>query len=220
MDDLNKSLLETFYFFKNNVLGIFNVIFPLIFLQTLLVLFLELFIGENDFFQFISMGILFGVYPIYQGAVIYYIASISMGERLTVKHCYQLAIRNWLPLIVFYTFSSALMILGLLMLVVPGLIVFSRVSFGEFYCLFEKNKGLEAISTSWDNTRKLQWFLLKGMLIIYSAIIMSAWLLEYVLKLASLWNEFFDVFVSFSTSALSVMVTIFAFRIYMLNKEQ
>ena len=121
---------------------------------------------------------------------------------------------------VLYVILSVVMTLGFLLLIFPGFIVLSRVSFAEFYCILHDKSGLDAFSESWKQTEKDQWLLLKGIIILYIVITLPIAGAEYIFEALEIWNPVLSFISGVVSSLLAPLLTIFAFRVYMCNPER
>ena len=65
------------------------------------------------------------------------------------------------------------------------------MAFAEFYCLLHNKSGYEALWDSWQNSRKEQWQLLGGLILIPVAIVIPLLLLESFLNLLGLAGPVF-----------------------------
>ena len=221
MNELYQLLTDTWNFFKFNLIGICMVIMPFIIPIDIIYTALEFTYEEgNESTYWLASLAGMAIYPIYQGAMILYIASVITGEYLNPKQYYRLALRFWLPLMILYVISSVAMTLGLLLLIFPGLIVLSRISFAEFYCILHNKSGLDAFSESWKETEKDQWLLLKGIIALYIVITLPIVGAEYILETIEIWNPVFSFVSGVVSSLLAPLLTIFSFRVYMRAPER
>ncbi len=103
----NDVLKESLFFFKTNFRSICAVVLPVI-------IPLEIFYGicdaiyqeGDDSILWLASGAGLLMMPVYQGALILYLASVLRDEYLPVKTCYQRALKYWLPLMAVYILSS------------------------------------------------------------------------------------------------------------------
>ncbi len=221
MNELTKILQESWNFFKANIVGICSIIMPFVVPLGIFYALIEFF--NKDGMESVTWLAFLGgmaLYPIYQGALILYMASVVTGEYLEKMQYYKLASRFWLPLVTVYFVSSLAVMAGFLLLIVPGLIVLGRVAFSEFYCAFHNRSGMEAYSDSWKATKKDQWLLVSGIVIIHACTSIPILGIEYVLKAAGLLNPIFTFIIGTLSSLLSALMTIFAFRVYTLDPER
>ena len=221
MKPFKEVLKESLFFFKTNFRSICAVVLPVI-------IPLEIFYGicdslyqeGNNSILWLSSGAGLLLKPVYQGALIFYLASVLTNEYLPVKTCYQQALKYWLPLMTVYILSFLAIATGFLLLIIPGLIVMGRLAFAEFYCLLCNKSSHEALWGSWRNSRKEQWQLIGGLILIPVAIVISLLLLESFFNLLGFVGPVFTFVSSIISSVGFTLTTIFAFRIYTLDPER
>ncbi len=221
MNNLKKLLIETWFFFKGNISGICAVIMPFIIPLTILDSAFEYFFQEEMgavYWLFFFVGVV--VYPIYQGAMILYLASVVTDEYLPKSQYYRLAIRSWVPLMVLYILVSLALMAGFLLLVIPGVVVMGRTVFSEFYCLFQSKSGIDSFAESWKATKRTQWILIGGIIVISICTSLPVYGIEYILEYVELSNPVFSFSINIVGSVLTTLFTIFAFRVYTLEVDQ
>jgi hypothetical protein len=215
ISELSVLLVETWQFFISNLVGICSVLMPILLPLTIL----SAFLAENDM---TTLGSIMGLalYPIYQGAVILYIASVVADEKLTLKQYYRVAARSWLALFILYIFTSLAFVLGILLFVIPGFIVFGRLAFAEFHCLLENKSGTESFSLSWETTKPAQVVLIVGLSIIVTGVVGLSILVELLLSEFGISSLFISIIADIMLSVTYVLITTFAFRVYQLEAEK
>ncbi|MFK0569903.1 hypothetical protein [Endozoicomonas sp.] len=221
MKSFKEILKESLFFFKSNVRSICAIVLPFI-------IPLELFYGicdalyqdGNDSILWLASGIGLLLTPIYQGALILFLASVLTDKYLPVKTYYQRALKFWLPLMAVYILSFLATMGGFMLLIIPGLIVMGRLAFAEFYCLLHNKSGYEALWASWKSSRSEQWQLVAGLVLIPVAITIPLLLLESFLELLGLTGPVFTFVSGVISSVLFTLTTIFAFRIYTLEPDR
>lgn len=221
MKNLNQLLFETWTFFKGNVWGICYVIMPFIIPLSVFYTVVDyLHQGEQGGGSLVPYMIGLAVYPIYQGAMILYLASVVTGNYVAVGEYYRRALRFWGPLLFVYIFSTVAMMVGFMLLIIPGLIIMGRVALAEFYCVFENLPGTDAFSESWKATEDTQWLLVGGILILSALTTLPIYIIQYALMQADLLNPVVSFFISIANAVLTPLVTIFAFRVYTLSSNR
>jgi len=78
----------------------------------------------------------------------------------------------------------------------------------------------ESFSKSWENTKSIQWFLLKGILLITFAISVPFELFEYLMSLIGFWSPIFSFLSFIGSSLLTPFITIFLFRVFTYEDER
>ena len=215
ISELSVLLVETWQFFISNLVGICSVLIPIVLPLTVL----SAFLIEDDT-TILGSLIDLAFYPIYQGAVILYIASVVADEKLTLKQYYRVAARSWLALFILYIFTSLAFVLGILLFVIPGFIVFGRLAFAEFHCLLENKSGTESFSLSWETTKPVQVVLIVGLSIIVTGVVGLSILVELLLSEFGISSLFISIIADIMLSVTYVLITTFAFRVYQLEAEK
>ncbi len=221
MSDLTKLLIESWTFFKRNIRSICSIIMPFVVPLAIFQLLMEYFYpGTIGTAYLLSYMLSFAAYPIYQGAMILYLASVVTGSYLPSNQYYQLAAKSWLALMVLYFFASIAILTGLILLIIPGLIVMGRLAFSEFYCIFDNSRGDDALAESWRETKSAQGILISGITIIYLCTLLAIYVLGYGLTTLFQDNTLATFVTNIISSALMPLVTIFAFRVYTLDDKR
>jgi hypothetical protein len=160
------------------------------------------------------------LFPIYQGALILYIASAISGDYLSRNQYYQISLRLWPPLIVLYFVTTIAVLGGLMLFVFPALIVMARIAFSEFYCILFKQKPMDAFSESWEQTKEHQWLLIAGIAVIFLVTAIPVWVVEEVIDSLDAWNPAITFVSGVVTSVLTIPFTIFGFRVFTMHQER
>lgn len=219
MKTLKPLLNDTWTFFRAHFVALCSLILPFIIPLDFFYTVIGHYVDNQGYEYWIALipGAL--VFPIYQGALILYIASAISGEHIPRKQCYQLALRFWLPLMALYIVTSVAMCAGLLLLIIPALIVWARVTFSEFYCILYEEKAMDAFNLSWENTKEYQWLILGGLLVIFLITTIPVWLIEKAVIALDVWNPIFTFLSGVATSILAIPFTIFGFRVFTTHQE-
>jgi hypothetical protein len=213
MQDLKTFLIDTIRFYRAHFLTLSAITVP--FLLLLDILFLTIYQAELDFSQvaLIYLPALL-VFPIYQVALILYIAAVVSGEKLRLLECFRIGLRFWAPILLLSFISAVAIAAGTLLLVIPGLIVIARIIFAEFYCIFDEMNPMDAFHASWQQTRDRQWMILAGLLIVYVSCGIPVIAVERLMVDLNVWNPLATVVSGFLSALLYPIPTIFAFRVF------
>ena len=222
---LNKSLIDTWSFFKNHIVALSLIILPIVApVEILTTLYHSFFTSASDEFnlaqQLIPMTVGFIAYPIYAAGVVFYIASVISGERIDTMTSWSLAASNWLPYVIMSLFIGFAVALGIILLIIPGIVFAVRFSFSEFDLLLNKSKPIDAMQNSWDLTKEYMWVLLGGFVIITILIYGPYFILVSFNDKLIGENQLLDTLFLIAYSVLGVLYKIFAFRVYEFAKMQ
>ena len=160
------------------------------------------------------------VYPIYQGALIYWMAGLLSGERLSPAQCYKKSMTIWPQLMMVYVLSSMAVVGGFLLLVIPGFIALARVAFAEFFCALQGRNAFDSMAASWKATSAYQAVLLKGLLAVIVTVGVSSWALHQWLLQVEFYNLITAVVLGMAESLLFSLALIYAFRVYCLYQDR
>ncbi len=219
---LKTMLLDGLRLFKSFASGIALIVLPIFIPVELFDAFYTArYIGADpDLAQYLPPMILrFMAHAFYKGALIFYLASLLSGKAIDAKTAWALGIRYWprlmlLSLLVWITLTA-----GFVVMIVPGIYLIGRLAFAEFELLLNQRDPLEAMKASWAGTGPYVWLILAGYLIIsiglYGPYYIPAALLNMTESDMGVTMHVINIVYSF----LSVIYTLFAFRVYDLSRE-
>ncbi|ROS05353.1 hypothetical protein EDC56_0883 [Sinobacterium caligoides] len=217
MDDFILPLADSWRFFKQHWLAICSLLLPFAVPLDILSTAASQFALHDEAYRHAPamVNILEALlYPIFQGALILYVAETIRGQHHSNGEYYRRALQFWLPLFLVYIVSALAMIVGFMLFIIPGFIILSRLAFAEFYCLFDRTTSTVALNTSWQKTRPQQWLLFKGIVSIFILIMLPLLTVEYLLNTLGLWQPSFAAITAIIASMLSSLFIIFAFRVF------
>ena len=220
---LKQTLTDSWYFFKEHAAAISLIILPIVIPLVIFTALYQYFLTSEKFVfteQLIPMVIGIAAYPVYTIGVVFYIASIISGEYLDTKTLWKLGIKFWLPYIVLSIFAGVVVTLGLILLVIPGVLFAIRFSFSEFDLLLNQSKPIDAMRNSWAATKEHMWEILGGLVIISVALYAPYYLVSSLFDKSSISYWALDTVSDIAYSVLSVLYTIFLFRVYVFAKSQ
>lgn len=218
-----KSLADSFLFFKNHLLAIAIIVLPIVIPVDIFTAFYQYFLAGEAFGvpdQILPMLVGMIAYPIYSVGVIFYIASIISGERLNTKALWRLGVKFWAPYLILTILVGLAVAFGFLLLVIPGIIFAIRYAFAEFHLLLNNDKPTEAMKNSWGGTKEYMWVILGGYVVISIVLYVPYILLTAFLAETNISFWLPEMVLSTAYSVLSVLYTIFAFRVYEFAKSQ
>ena len=159
------------------------------------------------------------VYPLYQGALIFYMAGLLAGTLPTPSQCYRMSVSVWRQLLMVYMIGSIMVMIGFILLILPGFIVMGRIAFSEFFCALQNRGAMESISDSWKTTKPYQVTLIKGLLLIIAPLSIADFAIEHLLVRLNLYNIGTASLLGTLASVLLSISLIFAFRMYCLYQD-
>ncbi len=216
MAHLPQYLADTWYFYRKHFISLCVILLPLTLpidiIDTVLEFSPEGVISDDAPILLWLFSML--LYPLYQGAVILFLAQKVNGKNASIKAHYIQSWRYYGPLLMVYLLSSLAMAAGFMLLIIPGFFIAARLMFAEIYCVFEDNKSLEAISLSIESCRAYQSLFLATLLIYITFIAGPLIAVEYLLQQQLIWSWPLSLMVNVVSTLTTPLMTIFAFRVY------
>ena len=213
-------LTDSWYFFRNHIGDICRVILPLCVPLVILDALLSSQSSTDSVASFLSLAANFLITPLLSAVLVIQIAAITTSQKPGISQCYKMALKFWLPMMLIGLIELTAITVGLLALIIPGLIAYSRLSFSAFYCIFEKQSALNSAHTSWYQTKACQWVILKGCCLIALLFLLPFLVVNNVLTSAGIWNPVFDMFSDIAFTVFSSWITIFQFRVFTLHQQK
>ncbi len=216
-------LMDSFRFFRNHLVSILLIVVPIVLpLELVRTHYAEAFLGPEAQFgaewPLLLLGLL--AYPIYAGGVIFFMASEISGTRLKARACWLLGLKNWWPFLVLSLLLGMATGLGFMLFIVPGVIVLARFGFAEFDLLLNGQSPPDALRHSWDETKPYFWVLIGGYLVIFAACYVPYFGLVFILGDLKVDLGIFGVLLDTLYAVLSVLITVFRFRVYYVMTER
>lgn len=215
-------LKDSFIFFRTQLAAIAAVLFPVIIPLEALNSAVEVsWVGaEQAPFPWWLYTLDLLVYPIYQGALIFWMSAALSGRVLSPVESYKKSIAIWPQLMLVYVLSSMAVMTGFLLLLIPGFIALARVSFAEFFCALQGRNAFDSVVDSWKATRAFQAVLLKGLLGIILTAAGASWALHQWLLSVEFYNFATAIVLGTAESLVFTLALIYAFRVYCLFQDQ
>lgn len=220
---LNKTLLESWLFFKTHVSVLSAIILPIVVPISIVVsLYEHFFMGETFVFSqvLIPMFINLLASPIYSVGVIFYMASVINNEPIDIQKAWSLGLKFWAPFLVLTVVVGGAVMTGFMFFIIPGIFLTVRFSFSGFDLLLKESNPINAMKNSWDMTKEYTPVLIVG----YILITLSLYVPYYTV--ASMFNDSNVTYLILNTilnliyTVLGTFFTIFSFRIYDIAKKR
>ena len=209
------SLLRDAWFFYSRHLGfILSLCLPLVLLESLTRQLLEYWSTPQTLpVQDLIAGLLF--YPLYTAALILFMDARSRHLTPSRRVLLAQALQRWLPLAVWVGLTSALIMLGGSLYILPGLWIMVKTALGEYLLVERDLSPFEALRDSFILTRHRFW-LISGCLL---TTLIPVLLLEYGLTGLISGTEqaaVLQLLLDAVLGALQLFSTVVFFRLYML----
>lgn len=220
---LKKLLMDSWSFFKNHAVAISMITLPIVIPIDVLTALYQYFLANEELKlseQLIPMFIAMLVYPIYAAGIVFYIASVISDEIIDTKTSWKLGTKFWWPYVTMSFFVGLVVMLGFVLLVIPGIIFAVRYAFSEFELLLNKSNPLDSMKNSWDATKDYMWLILGGYFVITLVLYAPYYLIAELFDESSVYYWVIDTTLNIIFSVLGALYTIFAFRVYEFAKLQ
>lgn len=158
-------LQEAFHFWRNNLFVLLLICIPFSILASASEWFLgpSLTIGPQQQLAGLNVPaaiVTLVLHVLVNGAFIGQLASLQSGNRRSLGECLLFSLMVFAPLMLCELLVSLAVSLGLMLLVLPGLWVFARLSLASFAVVLERQDVLSAIRMSMVRTESMQWVVL------------------------------------------------------------
>jgi len=208
---------ESFSFFRAYARDIASFLlyatFPVIIIENFLSYFAAVYNLSPDI-KSLPILIHFMYQPIYTGGLIFMISRLVSGASWSIKESLLVGLGCWLNLLVVHVISSALIILGLIAFIVPGLVVFARLSMAEFSVVLERRSPIDSLIHSNRITKRFTWQII-GSVVLLSALLLGVKLLiNIIIATFSLKHLFVFMVGELIIIILWSNLTILLFRYY------
>lgn len=210
-------LSDSWSFYKKHILAILALVLPVIVPVEILTLVLE-HSSDGQEYEWLIWTISVLAYPLYGVAIVYYIASIISGDYLPHKSLWLLGIKYWLPFLLLNIISVIAIIIGFILLIVPGIIISIRLAFSQFELLLNRQGPLEAMRLSWINTKDHMAVIFAGFCVITAVIYLPFFALSYLLHMNSFWG--LEGLLNIICTVADIFYVVFAFRVYEFSKPK
>jgi len=213
---------ETFSFFRAYARDIASFLlyatFPVIIIENFLSYYAAVYELSPEI-KSIPIFIHFIYQPIYTGGLIFMISRLVSGETWSVKESLLVGLGCWLNLLVVNVISSVLIILGLLAFIVPGLVIFARLSLAEFGVVLERRSPLDALTHSNRITNRFTWQIVGSVVLLSALLIGVKILINIIIATFSLKHLFVFMISELIIIILWSNLTILLFRYYGLTTK-
>ncbi|MFO7786005.1 MAG: hypothetical protein ACQET7_02320 [Thermodesulfobacteriota bacterium] len=212
-----KRLLETLAFFKAFIREIVwflvPVTFPILLLETMVASrVMETEAAGLGFW--LPFGINFLFRPVYTGGLIWLISGLASGQERSFGECLSTGLRFWIDLLAVYIISTVIIFTGLLVLIIPGLIFFARLSLAEFGVVLEKMSPGQALLRSNNRVKGFTAEIISYTIILTFLLVSTDIIINYALSVFSIQGLGARMLTSMVFMVLSSTLTIMFYRFY------
>jgi hypothetical protein len=169
-------LRDAWYFYSRNLLSIALLCLPLLAIEAVVTYLLGQSLAKEQVMPYsLMVGLMFS--PLYNAALILFLASRTTGQFPPLTQLWAAALRLWPVYALLTGLSAMLLMLGLSLLVLPGVWLMVKISFAEFLLVLRGRSPLDALRESFTLTRGHFWQILLCMFAVMIPLWgISAWL--------------------------------------------
>ena len=169
-------LRDAWYFFSRNLATIALLCLPWVVLENLLGQLFEHWAGATSNLPYSLLASLL-LYPLYSAALILLVDARSRGLQPSIRALLAAALGLWPRFALLTALCSLLIMLGISLLVLPGLWVMVKLAFAEYLLVLRGQPPLEAIRASLQLSTGHVWALLACLL----AVLVPLWLFDWLI---------------------------------------
>ena len=185
---MTNTFKEAFYFFRNNLIKLLTYTFSIGILVVLLAqLLIPLFFGGmpaeevtretiEPFAQVMNLLIK----PIYTGGLIVLIYSLAMGQGKGILNCLLAGIIRWPYMLIANVMTSLLIFVGLLLFLLPGIWLFTRLFLVPYLVMLKKQTPFEALINSYQYTKGYSFTILNDIVFLVVIFFLGVLLLNFL----------------------------------------
>ena len=166
-------LRDAWYFYSRNLLSIALLCGPLLLLEALSAHLWEQSQGSKLVLgQGLLLGLLFS--PLYQGMLIYFLASRSSNTPASAGQLFAATLRIWPALALLTGLGMMIKLLGLFMLVLPGVWIAVKLIFADYLVVLRQQQPVEALRESFRLTTGHFWNIVLLMVLAWLPVVVAA----------------------------------------------
>jgi hypothetical protein len=208
-------LRDTWFFFSRHLGTLLPLCLPWIVIETLVQQQINIAAGSQNFAPWgMAAGLVF--YPIYTASLILFMIDAGNGEERTVRELWSASLRLWPAFALLSAITSLLAVVGLSLLLLPGIFILVKLSFSEFLLVQRGRTPIDAMRESFSLTTGHFFLLLTTALVIYAPIMLA----EGWINQGSQDAPVLDVALHSVSGFLQLLLTIAAYRIFILLQRQ
>lgn len=169
-------LRDSWFFYSRNILQIALLCVPLILLEAFCGQLWEQYQGRRLVFgEGMILGLLFS--PLYQGMLIYFLASRSADTQASAGQLFSATLRIWPAFALLTGLSMMLKLLGVFMLILPGIWIAVKLVFADYLVVLRQQHPIEAMRESFRLSTGHFWNLVILMVMVWTPVAIIAMLL-------------------------------------------
>lgn len=207
-------LRDTWFFFSRHIGTLLPLCLPWIVVETLVQRQIDVAAGSQNFAPWgMAAGLVF--YPLYTASLILFLIDRGEGRERGVRELWNAALRLWPAFALLSALSSLLILVGLSLMVLPGLFIMIKMAFSEFLLVQRGHTPIDAMRESYRLTTGHFFLLLTTAL----AILAPVWLVEGWISQTAEDSPALGVVLHSASGFFQLMLTVAAYRIFILAPE-
>jgi len=219
---LMSAIWDSIHLFKTNLIALTSIILPFAcVIETFDAYYIAKYISDkpliDDMIPILVLHLL--LQPFYSVAIIFYLSSVIAKQPISILHAWMLSIKYWPRYLLLNLLLSVFVFSGLLLFFIPGIFLFIRFSFAEFHLLLEQQQPYDAIKQSLYDTKDYFLVLFSGFLILGISTYGPFFMLKDLIGENEHEMNLLGIMLSIAFDILTIVFTVFAFRVYHLSKE-
>ncbi|MEL7940378.1 YciC family protein [Pseudomonas delhiensis] len=208
-------LRDTWYFFSRHIGTLLPLCLPWIVLETLTQQQLSMAANSQQFAPWgMAAGLIF--YPIYTASLLLYLVDFGESRQRGVGELWRAALRLWPAFALLSALSSLLIVIGLSLMVLPGIYVMIKLAFAEVLLVKRGLRPIDAMRESFRLTGGHFFLLLTTVLVILA----PTWALQGWIEQLSENALGYSLALSALSGFFQLLLTVAAYRIYILGPER
>ena len=172
---------DTLQFYRQNLMLFVGILLPILLPYEVANWLIQRFFvtdPQNLTQQLPAMMLWITIYPVYQGALILAVSQRLAGNSPTPSLLWQQGARFWFSLVAVNALFLAVVFLGTLAFILPGIYLAVRLALAEQNVLLNVESPIEAIKSSWEDTSDQFWNIFLGSLLLGLVTLLFAFLIS------------------------------------------
>lgn len=203
-------LSDAWFFFSRNLSSIARLCLPLLLLESICQALLAAQLGENPNPAYaILLGALF--YPLYAAPLMLFLHARSYGREASQGQLLAAALQLWPRFALLVGLSTLVILLGLSLLIVPGIWIMVRLAFAELFLVLRQGTPLRALQNSFAMTEGRFWPVFTCL----ASVLVPIWLLNWW-TLPNRDDSLLWVLQQTASGFAQLLAVVVAFRLFML----
>lgn len=212
---------DSLIYFWNNLIPICIILIPFtlpsIFLNVNPFLIFDL-SGNSFLAKFFPIILEHILSPISTGALIILFSKTIKGEKWTYSQCIVSGIAFWPKLFIATIIVEILIIVGLFLLIIPGVILTALLGFYDFFIVLEKNEIILSLKNSAAFAKNYVMEIIGSFLLLFAPILWVYYIFHGPLSGIFYGSKITSIFSDAFLSILEILILVMFFRFYCLIK--